>query len=161
MKLIIVITSWYQKHQKYTLSVVVQDRSQAYVLHNWFTMACKIYLWSISSTFFAPILRTKVCLKPNSKQRKDICTKNLRGKCWWNWNLNEVNDSSNFEWQSPDVMDVENEIPNVWRIFIGKTQNEAQVLNVNFTYRFLHEDYSKKLERFVKRICFFVKWSNF
>jgi len=43
--------------------------------HNLFLM------WSISSTFFAQILRTKVHLKPNSKQRKDICTKNLRVKC--------------------------------------------------------------------------------
>jgi len=45
------------------------------------------YLWSISSTFFVQILCTKVRSKPNSKQRKDVCTKNLHVKRWWNWHL--------------------------------------------------------------------------
>jgi len=48
---------------------------------------CCAYLWSISSMFFAPILRTKVHSKPNSKQRKDVWTKNARVKSWWNWYL--------------------------------------------------------------------------
>ncbi len=36
--------------------------------------------WSISSTFFVRILRTKVCSKPNTKERKDVCTKKCARK---------------------------------------------------------------------------------
>ncbi len=42
---------------------------------------------SISSTFYVRVFRMKVCSKPNSKQRKDFRTKNVRVKCWWNWPL--------------------------------------------------------------------------
>jgi len=48
------------------------------------------YVWwlpSISPTFYALIFRTKVRSKPNSKQRKDLCTKRACVKCWWNWHL--------------------------------------------------------------------------
>jgi len=42
--------------------------------------------------FFARILCMKVCSKPNSKQRKDVRTKNVLVKHWWNWHLeNGVN----------------------------------------------------------------------
>ncbi len=47
-------------------------------------------LVSISSTFYVRIFCTKVCSKPNSKQSKDFCMKNVRLKRWWNWQLKNI-----------------------------------------------------------------------
>ncbi len=53
-------------------------------------MLFTLYQPSISSTLNAHVFHTKVRSKPNSKQRKDVCTKNARIKRWWNWHQEDL-----------------------------------------------------------------------
>jgi len=55
-----------------------------------YNKVCVVQDWLlglISLTFFERILCTKVRSKPNFKQRKDVHTKNVSVKHWWNWHL--------------------------------------------------------------------------
>jgi len=83
------IISFREGCQKMPGVLLVVERKEKTIF--WFFFLQKILignvLLSISTTFYEQILRTKVLSKPNSKQRKDVRTKNERIKRWWNWHL--------------------------------------------------------------------------